>query len=365
MARENYMSIPAHNNIYTSEHNYRNLDIYFSEPEKGVNNATGLLLLIPGFGANPQSNIYKKMRLKLADKYNLTVIQCNYFGSQYMQSSKRVVFLDDYEQFRDIVSEHDLKLLKSENTSFESKLKTLSNYSCLLRVSEVLGEDEASFNDMGFMQAMDLLTSLAAVKLIFKDNNLAFNEEKIIAYGHSHGAYLAYLCNRLSPHEFSLIIDNSAWLEPVYLTASRYLNQSIGKMTVQIQFDYLAGKLNYDKNILKLTNLYKNFKNTALICSFHGTTDNLVNYKDKKTFCNNVDHLFFHLIGEKEIDNEKFFSSGHGLQADFLKLFDFIMNNVDSISKPKNITNDKLTLIKSKGVTYKIDFSHGLPVMTV
>lgn len=181
MARENYMSIPAHNNIYTSEHNYRNLDIYFSEPEKGVNNATGLLLLIPGFGANPQSNIYKKMRLKLADKYNLTVIQCNYFGSQYMQSSKRVVFLDDYEQFRDIVSEHDLKLLKSENTSFESKLKTLSNYSCLLRVSEVLGEDEASFNDMGFMQAMDLLTSLAAVKLIFKDNNLAFNEEKIIA----------------------------------------------------------------------------------------------------------------------------------------------------------------------------------------
>lgn len=48
---------------------------------------------------------------------------------------------------------------------------------------------------------MDIITALEAIKIkiILKENNLRFNERKVIGYGHSHGAYLLHLSNRLAP----------------------------------------------------------------------------------------------------------------------------------------------------------------------
>ncbi|NRT91416.1 hypothetical protein [Clostridium beijerinckii] len=82
----------GHNSIYTKdylENNYneRNFKVYFSTPDNGVNCETGLLLLIAGFDANSQSNIYKKMRQNFSDLYNLVTIQCDYFGSEFMQNN--------------------------------------------------------------------------------------------------------------------------------------------------------------------------------------------------------------------------------------------------------------------------------------
>lgn len=54
----------------------RKLIFYYSEPDKGVNEETGILLIIAGFGGNANSNVYKKMRNTFADKYNLLTIQC-------------------------------------------------------------------------------------------------------------------------------------------------------------------------------------------------------------------------------------------------------------------------------------------------
>ncbi|MGF9699809.1 hypothetical protein [Paenibacillus sp. MABNR03] len=90
------------------------------------------------------------MRSVFADEYNLVSIQCDYFGLEFMQHSP-------------------------------------------------LPESLYNFNDMGIMQALDNLTAIGIVEQILKDNNLNFNAGKVIAYGHSHGAYLAYLLNVLSP----------------------------------------------------------------------------------------------------------------------------------------------------------------------
>lgn len=198
MAKTNHVSIPAHHNIYSGEHNNRELDIYFSEPDGGANKETGLLLLIPGFGGNSQSNVYKKMRMQFADKHNLIVIQCDYFGSEYMQATNKIKFSMDTNKFKSLLSVQDYNLIRNENNSFDKIIKVLSKYSCVLNVTEDLKEDVSSFNDMGFMQALDLLSALYAVKLILKDNSITYNESKVISYGHSHGAYLAYLCNRLA-----------------------------------------------------------------------------------------------------------------------------------------------------------------------
>lgn len=38
----------------------------------GINEETGFLLLIPGFGGHARSNVYKKMRRVFADKYTIS-----------------------------------------------------------------------------------------------------------------------------------------------------------------------------------------------------------------------------------------------------------------------------------------------------
>ena len=76
-------SITAHPNIYVGAAG-RELRIDFCTPDLGVNEQTGLLILVPGFGGNIDSHVYKKMREEFADQHNLVTIQCNYFGSSYM-----------------------------------------------------------------------------------------------------------------------------------------------------------------------------------------------------------------------------------------------------------------------------------------
>ncbi|MFS0575518.1 hypothetical protein AB1K83_07790 [Sporosarcina sp. 179-K 3D1 HS] len=84
MASNQTISIPAHHNIYTGLSD-RELQIEFYIPETGTSKETGLLLLVPGFGGNIDSKVYKKMRGQLADEYNLVTVQCSFFGREFMQ----------------------------------------------------------------------------------------------------------------------------------------------------------------------------------------------------------------------------------------------------------------------------------------
>lgn len=92
----------------------------------------------------------------------------------------------------------------------------------ILPFLENINETKDNFNDMGFMQAIDMVTALETIKIILKDNNLPFNERKVIGYGHCHSAHHLNLGNRFAPRLFH-IIDNSAWIEPVNLYSNRYL----------------------------------------------------------------------------------------------------------------------------------------------
>lgn len=72
MAKEYNYEMFGQPSIYSSKE--RKLNIYFSEPEDGINEETGIILFIAGFGGNANSNVYKKMRSVFADKYNLVTI---------------------------------------------------------------------------------------------------------------------------------------------------------------------------------------------------------------------------------------------------------------------------------------------------
>ena len=53
-------------------------------PQKGIDENTGVLMLITGYGATIDSHVFEKMREKFSNLYNMVVTQCDYYGSKYM-----------------------------------------------------------------------------------------------------------------------------------------------------------------------------------------------------------------------------------------------------------------------------------------
>lgn len=298
-------------------------------PQNGVNEHTGILLLISGFGGQATSNVYKKMRDKFSDDYNLVIIQCDYFGYEFMQEADRV-FLPTRKKFEDIFSDEEIQeIYKDGQPNIDAIFATGSKYNIKIDVeADLSNENIDNFNDMGLLQAIDNITAVLNVMNILYDNNYCFNSKKVIIYGHSHGAYLSYLCNAFAPKLFSLIIDNSAWLVPVYLNdVNRFIIYKRKNLILKVVFEYLAKKVVDDMEILNLTNLYSKFENNCKVISYHGITDNLINYTDKKSFCNEVDKCVYNEITQDKVDDTIFKSTNHGLNADFIKLFDYTINN--------------------------------------
>lgn len=363
MAKEYKTTIPAHPSIY--QPGPRELNLYFCEPDQGINSDTGILLMIPGFGATAESKVYKKMRHNFADNYNLVTVQCDYFGYEFMQEDKHVNFQITYNQLKKIFSPSDLKQIVDEKQGIDiSKLIEFgSQYNLNISGKEILAENPANFNDMGIMQALDNITAVLVTALFIQDNDYILNSGRIFAYGHSHGAYLCHLCNAFAPNLFSLIIDNSAWLFPVYLNKPRYVGYQAGKLIYSVAFDYLANRLPYDQEILFLPSLYKKFHNKTTIITFQGTTDNLINHNGKKNFCESINASIYNEISNDKIDGKVFKSTNHGLDADFLKLFDYVMDNQLVSNKKTTVIDIPSVEFETSKYRYLFNYSSGVPIM--
>lgn len=355
MSEQHSVTIPAHHNIYTGTSN-RELRIDFSAPQNGVDESTGLVIFVPGFGGNIDSKVYKKMRELFADKYNMITIQCDYFGNSYMQGATEWR-IGDFRLLETILTVDELERLNKGSVNL---------YNILLERNIVLpgianiNETLEEFNDMSYMQAIDIITAIEVVKLILNDNNLIFNSNRIIGYGHSHGAYLLHLSNNLAPNLFSYIIDNSAWMEPAYLSNNRDLFYHVGNSTIAIEFDYLAKKAINNKDDLNLETLYKYYDGGTQILSFQGDEDSLVNHLEKKRIIESINNSDFVLVKKEDVDNIKYKSNSHGLDADFLELFSFALK----LERPtKEIEKNFLKYnIYFEGVHIEVDNTVGLPV---
>lgn len=351
--------------------NSRKLKVYFSVPQNDTNEETGLILFIAGFGGHANSNIYKKMREKFSDEYNLITIQCDYFGYEFMQSAGNISLPNiDKEKLSQVFTSNEIKkIFKIGELDFDAFLNFGSKYNINVEAKADLSKENINnFNDMGMLQAIDNITAVLNVINILYENNYSFNSKKIIIYGHSHGAYLSYLCNAFAPKIFSLIIDNSAWLYPVYLhkNQSRILYNRIGNLTLITRFDYLAKRLINDTELLNLPKLYSKFKNNCKIISYHGTTDNLISCQDKSLFCNNIRNCIYNEISQDKLDNVSFKSTNHGLDSDFIELFNYTMSNFNiKFEKDNKIDLQNEVVYETDKHKYVIDYRNIIPKITI
>lgn len=357
-----------YNNLSNNNLSDRKLKTYFSVPND-VNEDTGLLLIISGFGGHANSNVYKKMRDEFADNHNLVTLQCDYFGYEFMQSASNIILPNiSKEKLDDLFKSNEVKeIFNNGEFNFNKFIEIGSKYNINVEaLADLSKENKNNFNDMGILQAIDNIIAVLNVMNILYDNNYCFNSKKIIIYGHSHGAYLAYLCNAFAPKLFSLIIDNSAWLLPSYLKSDRFLIIKIGRLTVTTIFQYLAKKIIKDEEILNLVFLYSKFRNKASIISFHGTTDNLINCSDKYNFCKNIPNCIYNEVSQDRVDNLIFRSTNHGLDADFIKLFEFTMTNFNiGFEKSNSFDLQDEIIYQTNNHKYIINYENVIPSVTL
>lgn len=339
----------------------RKLNISFSTPNE-INEDTGILLNIAGFGWHKDSNVHKKMRSQFADKFNLVVIQCNYFGWEFMQSTSNFI-LPNIDEFSSNYH-HILSKSRNENEYF-SNLLTLSKLeNKILGVKANLQESESNYCEMGIIQAIDNISAILLVKEILRENDYRINKSKVIVYGNSQGAYLGYLVNRLAPNLVSLLIDNSSWIYPQYIDNPRYLYTSYNNQQIEINFDYAISNYKVDSEILNLNDLYKNFDNISNIISFHGAKDTLISFEDKYNFIKNISNSKISKIDDNNIDGIIFKNSSHGLNADFLKLFEKSIDLNNNIFKNLGEQVENLTL-STNTTNYVIDYSNYIPQIQI
>jgi len=294
-----------------NERGTRKCKMYFTEPEFKCETPPGILLLIAGYGGEANSNVYCKMRKVFADKYNLFVVQCNYLGWEFMQSS---------------IDGRGILQLERRNDEFEAKAN--------------INEDNINYNEMGPFQMLDNIVCVKALVDIINANKMEFDEKRVGIYGHSHGGYLAHLCNCFFPYLFTDILDNSAWLFPAYLTDIRQGIVKVGKSTLNIFYDYEIKYKADDKEIYDLEVLYKQFFNKCNIVAFHGEEDSMVAYSTKKKLIESVNNARFKLIRVQDVDNVIFGSTEHGLSADFLKMFEYAVDELGVLNGEKEKGGD-------------------------
>ncbi len=342
------VEIIAHNNIYTGSQ--RKIRVEFCIPEKGIDSKTSIVMLVPGFGGNIDSNVYKKMREKFSDQYNMISIQCDYFGSKYMQQVEKYQLNNAvlYNNF----NEEEINILVQGHNDL---LKMLERKQISIEVEEILDETLEEFNDMSFMQAIDIITSIEFVKRTLEESGIKYDSRRVIGYGNSHGAYLLHLSNVLSPQLFSYIVDNSAWINPEYLVNDRFLilKTQDNRQMLKVRFKYLAKQVVKNKKDLSLINLYKYYKGRAQIITFQGDNDVLVDYKEKKEVIESIKTAKFILVSEEDVDHKKY-----GSNADFFQLFAYALE----FEIPNNIEHkiDDTYVIEFEGTLINVNKNMGI-----
>lgn len=365
MAQEQEFECAAHPVRYGY---YRQQKVYFAYPDE-VNGETGLMLLISGFGGKPEANVYKKMRMLFAEQYNLIVVQSTYVGMEFMGDCDDVFISDpQLQKLRRILprSMRDKVFQADGSTDFSPLMDNNLTFTIPVQICAELHESEENFVEMGPLQAIDCVRALKVVYDIVKDNGYEINLDTIIAYGHSHGAYLAHLCNRFFPNVFSYILDNSAWISPVYLKESRVLTQRINNLILQKTFTYRIASLNYDRQIYDLRYLYNGFDNKANLVIYQGVTDNLIDHKAKQAVFQKVPHVTFNMITADKVDGVAIKSTNHG-DADFIELFHKeAQENTNSFSKQGRGNPFGTTeCVKTSQSTYKFGFLNGSPYLEI
>ena len=184
----------------------------------GKGTAKGLVFLISGFGGDADPEYARKLRRHMVDVHGLVAVSVRYHCSRSRPEVGASVRIDAREQ----ILLAGLAAMHGRPVSNPNDIGELA--AKLAGLPEVMAYGEivpggGEYQNFGVLQAMDHLAVLGDLLA----RGPAFDRQRIIAFGSSHGGYIAHLMAKLAPSTFAAVIDNSAYAQPPihYLGAGR------------------------------------------------------------------------------------------------------------------------------------------------
>lgn len=173
--------------------------------------AQGLVFVIPGFGEDASGEYQRGLRAYLAEKYGLLAVTAEYhcYRSRPATGAAPIFAPEEYENFRIQCAKHGI-LVATPRDVKDALSRLPRAYQFNLRLSPPNGD----YQNFGVMQALDHLLVLADLR---KSQEIEFDEENIVAFGSSHGAYIAHMIAKFAPNTLRGVIDNSAYTAPPIL----------------------------------------------------------------------------------------------------------------------------------------------------
>lgn len=307
---------------------------YLAVPDAGVNEDTGLIFFVDGYGGHPSGNYNAKLRPYLANRYNCLVVNLEYFDISVKKHDTSKYTLDDnfigcfesvYKtKLPDMSAYSDYTVLKSI-----AQLMAQSGVQVFHPSVRAIYQPEIAYQSFGLLPALDHLSVLSELL-----NMANINKKRLFILGTSYGGYIATLIGKLSPNTFSMIVDNSGFTEvsEADMVGSGYTYVSFCGCKLAVETKGLwsnepgTGFLleKHHREIRDIKNRsHLNRSKTWYYC-VHSVDDRLVPIEEKRAFeasRQGVAKVHLEQVNESKVDGVLYKKLDHGMDASLRGIF--------------------------------------------
>lgn len=230
------------------------------------------------------------------------------------------------------------------------------------------GSDYESFGTLGALDHLQVYADMVR-------RGIPFDRNRVVAFGTSHGAYLAMMLLKFAPHTLSAVIENSCWVHAIETEMNNLWQPH------RHYFDASGVRVHYSNHspwtrddpsepgCLKPHHLairdlredhYDGAEGTAVI-SYHGIDDQMIPAALKQQFWDILAprlDLSATMVTADRVDGRLFKNTKHGLDASLIGLFDDALARLGAIpARPgDDFERGGTRRLPCGGGTYEIDY---------
>lgn len=310
-------------------------------PESGE--AKGLVFIIPGLGEDAGEGYQRRLRAYLAEEYRLLAVTVEYhcYRSRPATGAVPIFTPMQYTNLRELCVRYGI-LITSPADINDALGKLPLPYRFDLRLLPPNGD----YQNFGVMSALDHLCVLADLR---KAPDIAFDLENLVAFGSSHGAYIAHLIAKFAPNTLRAVIDNSAYTAPpvigvsdgkVIFGPSAFEIHNLARMDFYVDTAWTSGDptllscysdgRHAIRDVACLSHIQTAKNASHRSCQFrmiHSIHDDLLPIENKRQQAEFLRTAGFDVqlkeVTAADVDGKMIKSTAHGLDASLRFLFDY------------------------------------------
>jgi hypothetical protein len=175
----------------------------------GAGRAAGVVFVIPGFGGDGDAEYARSLRRHVAETSGCAAVSVRYHcvGSRLESGASLSLPAREHLMLIGVATVHGCTLTSPGDGL--AVAAELAGVPCPPPWGE-LTPTRGEYQNFGVLQALDHFAVLADLLR----RGPAFDPAMVVAFGSSHGGYIAHLMAKLAPRTLAAVLDNSAYVQP-------------------------------------------------------------------------------------------------------------------------------------------------------